>query len=192
MIFGQKKVVVIDPGHGGMDSGTIGINGLLEKDVVLNVTKEILKLNRVFFKEELDIYVTRSTDTLISLSDRNKLAKGLNADVFVSLHCNASQTFSRGIEVYVHNSDRENTKTSIGLGLSILDEATKELRLKKRGIKFNNFQVLREANNYPAVLVELGFMTNTDEADYFAKIKNVRAVSLSILLGIINHLKLGL
>lgn len=192
LIFGQKKVVIIDVGHGGNDTGPIAQNGLKEKDVVLNVAKEIIKLNKSLFEESLDIYVTRYKDTLISLSDRNRLAKALDADVFVSLHCNASPVVSKGIEVYIHNSDKEHSKASIGLGLSILNEATEKLGFIKRGVKFANFQVLREAENYPSVLVEMGYMTNADEADYYEKPKNIRAMALSILMGIINYLKLEL
>lgn len=66
-VFGQKKVIIIDPGHGGNDSGAIGINGTYEKDVVLKIAKEILKLNKSLFDSELDIYLTRYKDTLISL-----------------------------------------------------------------------------------------------------------------------------
>lgn len=192
LIFGQKKVVVIDVGHGGNDTGVIGINGLNEKNVVLDIAKQIIQLNKVVLHDEFDIYLTRYTDTLISLGDRNLLAKTLNADVFVSLHCNALPVVSKGIEVYVHNSDRENTKASIGLGLLILNETTEKLGFKKRGVRFANFQVIREAGKYPSVLVEMGFMTNTDEADYYEKPKNVRVMALAILMGITNYLKLEL
>ena len=169
-VFSQKKVVVIDPGHGGIDSGAIGVNNIYEKDVVLNVAKAILKLNKLLFDNELDIYLTRYNDTLISLSDRSRLTKSLKADVFVSLHCNTSQNNSRGMEVYVHHSKN---KKSIALGVSILNESTQKLGFEKRGVKFANFQVLRENIPYcPSILVEMGFMTNSDEADYFLEAKN--------------------
>ena len=105
-VFGQKKVIVIDVGHGGNDPGAIGVNNIQEKDVVLNIAKEILMLNKTIFNNQWDIYLTRYKDTLISLSDRSRLAKSLKADVFVSLHCNASSNNSKGVEVYVHNSDK--------------------------------------------------------------------------------------
>ncbi|HAI41082.1 MAG TPA: N-acetylmuramoyl-L-alanine amidase, partial [Maribacter sp.] len=73
----------------GKDAGAIGINGIQEKDVVLSIANAILKLNNDLEKP-LDIYLTRYKDTLISLSDRTKLAKALKADLFVSLHCNHS------------------------------------------------------------------------------------------------------
>jgi N-acetylmuramoyl-L-alanine amidase len=185
LVFGQKKVVVIDPGHGGVDSGAIGIDSTYEKDVVLNVAHEILKLNKSLFDNEWDIYLTRYKDTLISLSDRSRLAKSLDADVFVSLHCNASGKNSRGMEVYVHNS---NSKASIALGVAILNESTKKLGFEKRGVKFANFQVLQETiSYYPSVLVEIGFITNPDEADYFLEAKNIKALALAVLMGILSY-----
>ena len=188
-VFGQKKVVVIDPGHGGIDSGAVGLNGTYEKDVVLNVAKAMLKLNKSLFHNELDIYLTRYNDTLISLSDRSRLAKNLKADVFVSLHCNASGNNSRGMEVYVHNSESPNRMTSIALGVSILNESTQKLGFERRGVKFVNFQVLRETIlSCPSVLVEMGFMTNIDEADYFTKPKNIRAMALAVLTGVMECL----
>lgn len=193
-IFGQKKVIVIDPGHGGKDSGAIGVNDIQEKDVVLNIAKEILRLNKTILDYAFEIYLTRYKDTLISLSDRTRLAKQLNADVFVSLHCNhAKNSNAKGIEVYVHNSDSRFTNEAIDLGLAVLNESTRKLRFKKRGVKFANFQVLRETIAYhPSVLMEMGFMTNNDEADYFLKPNNAKAMALTVLIGITNYLSTGL
>lgn len=195
LIFGQnhvaKKVIVIDPGHGGKDSGAIGINGIQEKDVVLDTALEILRLNKTIFNNQLDIYLTRYKDTLISLSDRSRLTKGIKADVFLSLHCNASRNTSKGIEVYLHNSDNLNTKQSISFGLSVLNESTRKLGFKKRGVKFANFKVLREASAFcHAILVEVGFVTNSDEADFFLKPENIRAMALAVLMGLYNYLNI--
>lgn len=193
LIFGQKKVILIDPGHGGKDSGAIGVNGILEKTVVLNLAIAIIELNSSLLEDEFDIYLTRYKDTLISLSDRSQLAKHLNANLFVSLHCNASKTPSKGMEVYIHNSEYKNTKKSTVLGISILHESTQKLGFKTRGIKFANFQVLRDAAfSFPAVLVEMGFITDIDEAYYFLKPKNTQAIALAILMGITNYLNTGL
>ena len=195
LVFGQQKTIVIDPGHGGTDSGAIGINDILEKDVVLNVAKEVIGLNKTIFDERFTIYLTRYTDTLISLKDRSQLAKAHKADVFVSLHCNASSRTSQGIEVYVHNSEDEesHTKASIAIGLSISKETTGNLGFKERSVKFANFQVLRETVAYcPSILVEVGFVTNKDEAGYYLKSKNIRAMALAILMGLYNYFNTGL
>ena len=188
LVFGQveplKKTILIDVGHGGTDTGAIGINGIKEKDVVLNIAMEILRLNRTVMKGEHDIYLTRYRDTLISLRDRSRLAKSLNADVIVSIHCNASPNNAKGLEVYVHNTKNNNTKKSIVLGELINKEITQNLGYRTRGIKLANFQVLRETRNISAsILVETGFITQVDEADYLTKQKNRRAIALAILQG---------
>lgn len=195
VIFGQQKVIIIDPGHGGKDTGAIGTNSIQEKDVSLSIAKEIIRLNETLLNNEFDMYSTRYKDTLISLTDRSRLAESLKADVFVSLHCNASNTSAKGMDVYVHNTNDVEVliKKSIGMGLSILEESTLKLGFKKRAVRFANFQVLRENIEIrPAILIEMGFISSTDEADYFLKIKNIRAMALAILMGLYNYLNVGL
>lgn len=195
VIFGQQKVIVMDPGHGGKDTGAIGTNTIREKDVALRVAKEILRLNKTLLNNKFDMYSTRYRDTLISLTDRSRLAESLKADVFVSLHCNASNTSVKGMDVYVHNANDKEVliKKSIAMGLSILEESTLKLGFEKRGVKFENFQVLREnTTSRPAILIEMGFVTNPDEADYFLKPQNIRAMALAILMGLYNYLNIEL
>lgn len=141
VIFGQQKVIIIDPGHGGKDTGAIGTNSIQEKDVSLSIAKEIIRLNETLLNNEFDMYSTRYMDTLISLSDRSRLAESLKADVFVSLHCNASNTSAKGMDIYVHNTNDEEVliKKSIGMGLSILEESTLKLDFKKRAVRFDIF-----------------------------------------------------
>jgi len=192
MVFGQKalpkKVVVIDVGHGGVDSGAVGANGLLEKTVVLDVAKEMVRLNDSLLHAPVVMYLTRYTDTLVSLADRARLARELQADIFVSLHCNAAVGSSRGMEVYVPSSGNgELIKASAGLGWAILKESTEKLGLQRRKVIPANFQVLREtAGCCPAVLAELGFLTDDVEVEYFLKEKNQTAVALAVLIGIVH------
>ncbi len=177
-----QKRIIIDVGHGGKDSGAIGINSILEKDVVLSIAKMILERNKSVLDSNYEIYLTRYHDTLISLSDRSRLAKTLDADLFISLHCNASAKVAKGMEVYI---SKKVSREAVGLALSILNESTQNLGLKKRKVKFANFQVLREMDGIcPAVLVEFGFLTNETEAEYFLKTSNNRALALSVLMGV--------
>tara|TARA_R110000782_G_scaffold123537_2_gene214986 strand:- start:25 stop:657 length:633 start_codon:yes stop_codon:yes gene_type:complete len=187
IIFGQEtatqKIILIDVGHGGKDSGAIGINKIQEKDVVLDIALEILSLNKQS-KTPLDIYLTRYSDTLISLTDRTKLAKVLKADVFISLHCNHSNNpNARGIEVYVANTISQYSKEATWLAFELQASFKRQLGFESRGVKFANFQVLRETLDYfPAVLLELGFLSNRDENKYFSNLSNIRLSALSILL----------
>ena len=183
--FGQEidaqKRIVIDVGHGGKDYGAIGINGIKEKDIVLDIALEILRLND---KSEtpLDMYLTRYKDTLISLSDRTKLAKALNADLCISLHCNHSDNpKARGIEVYVGKTESGNSKESVWLAYQLQNQIKKQLGFESRGVKFANFQVLRDTiNDMPAVLLELGFLSNRDESNYFVKPESLSTLALVI------------
>ncbi|WP_047550433.1 N-acetylmuramoyl-L-alanine amidase [Psychroserpens sp. Hel_I_66] len=186
VIFGQElnaqKRIVIDVGHGGKDSGAVGINGIQEKDVVMSIANEISRLNNNLEKP-LDIYLTRYSDTLISLSDRTKLARALKADLFVSLHCNHSDNpDARGIEVYALRKQERFSKASVFIGYQIESALCKAIGCESRGIKFANFQVLRETADYcPAILIELGFLSNVDEAQYLIRKENVLTIALSIL-----------
>lgn len=188
--FGQSKssrktVIVIDPGHGGTDSGAIGINGIQEKKVVLNIAKEIVSLNKSGLGGPFEIYLTRNVDTPISLGDRSQLAGELKADLFISLHCNHSgNPIAKGVEVYVPKKG-EHLPESILLAFQLQKGMKQNIGLKSRGVNFANFQVLRETVDYcPTALVELGFLSNLDEAQHLTEDKNVLALALSLLSGL--------
>ena len=192
--FGQeiqkrKAVIIIDPGHGGKDSGAIRIGGHKEKELVLEVALKMLKWNKILLNNRYDIYLTRYTDTLISLSDRAKLAGVLRADLFISLHGNdANNPKAKGIEVFVHSSvkgKRENGKLAIKIATNIIKQLNEKLGYRSRGLKKANFQVLRQTiSTCPSVLVELGFLSNQDDADYITKKESINAVALAILMSI--------
>jgi N-acetylmuramoyl-L-alanine amidase len=194
-IFGQpgtpKKILVIDVGHGGKDAGALGINGVMEKDVVLQLANEILKLNEG--QNNLEIYLTRYSDSLISLSDRTKLARALKADVFISLHCNhAKNPGATGTEVFVARTAlSQNLRQSIYLAHQIHSGITSNFGIKSRGVKFANFQVLRETIALcPSILVELCFLSNLDEAEYLSENSNLKALAFSILNSLIKSSEL--
>ena len=97
------RTIVIDPGHGGHDTGAIGPDGLYEKDVVLDVA---LKVKDILEREypEYKVVMTRDSDVFIPLSKRAEIANMLNADLFLSIHANASpDRNARGIETYLLN-----------------------------------------------------------------------------------------
>ncbi|MGM1055496.1 MAG: N-acetylmuramoyl-L-alanine amidase family protein [Bacteroidota bacterium] len=178
----KKITIVIDPGHGGKDSGAKGYNDLKEKDITLILGLEILNLNSK--QNLLEIYLTRTTDTLISLHDRSKLAKALKPDLFISLHLNHSLNESAtGTEVFVARTQlTENLKESIFIANEIHNSLTSTLGFKARGVKFANFQVLRETIQFvPSILVEFCFISNKDEAQYLSENSNLKALAFSIL-----------
>ena len=189
IVFGQEmsaqKRIIIDVGHGGKDAGAIGIIKIQEKDIVLDIANAILKLNYDLDKP-LDIYLTRYKDTLISLSDRTRLAKILKADLFVSLHCNHSDNpNARGIEIYASKTQGEFSKESVFVGYQIEKTLCAAIGYESRGVKFANFQVLRETVGYcPSVLLELGFLSNEDEGNYISSYVNIKQIASTILKSI--------
>jgi len=97
-----KRRIIIDPGHGGHDPGAVGPGGLYEKDIVLDIAlkvQDLLKGNPLY-----DVYLTRRSDIFIPLEDRTAVANRKHADLFVSIHANASpRPQARGIETYLLN-----------------------------------------------------------------------------------------
>lgn len=178
----ENKVVVIDPGHGGIDSGAVGINGIEEKAIVLSIAKNIVEINNTVPNSKIDIYLTRYSDTLISLSDRTRLAIGIKADLFISLHCNQSENpNANGVEVFAPKQKGQHSNQSVFLAYIIEKALTTFIGIKSRGVKFENFQVLREmVDCCPAVLVEFGFLSQTDEAIYLSKEESQNAIALVI------------
>jgi N-acetylmuramoyl-L-alanine amidase len=181
----QKPIVVIDPGHGDGDSGAIGTNGILEKDVVLDIAKQCLQLNRSLFQDSLEIYLTRYTDTLITLGTRARLAIALGADAFVSLHCNqAPNENAQGFEIFLFPG-QANPKTTL-MATNLADSLHHRLGIYDRGIKYANFQVLRDTYGHcSSLLLETGFISNGVEAKFAKKTESQSAIALTILQSLI-------
>ena len=179
--------VILDPGHGGEDSGAIGVNGIYEKDIVIQVAREVIRLHKELYNSRLEIYLTRYTDTLISLADRTKLVKSLQADVLISLHCNDSPIKeSQGIEAYIQVSQSHRNlefgRESERLAQTLLIDFQNSMGYKIRGIKYDDFQVLRETRlTCPGVLLELGFISNEEEAMHVSRRESITGFAMVIL-----------
>jgi N-acetylmuramoyl-L-alanine amidase len=104
----KSRIVVIDPGHGGIDSGTTGVDGLLEKNLVLD---EALRLKKVLQRRGYLVHLTRDTDIYIPLGERVNIGRGYQADLFISLHADSNPDRSvDGLSVYTlseSGSDKE-------------------------------------------------------------------------------------
>lgn len=190
--YGQeldKLIIVIDPGHGGIDTGAIGLNGVAEKNIVLSIATKLDSLNTKFYKDHFEIYLTRYRDTLISLRDRTRLAKRLKAAAFISFHCNqAANKRARGTEVYVDEKQKLYTQSSIQLASFIQGELHDMLGFKSRGVKPANFLVLKgTTNSCPSVLLELGFLSAIEEAQYLTNEEKHNGIALAILEAIVKN-----
>ncbi|MDG0813051.1 N-acetylmuramoyl-L-alanine amidase [Cohnella rhizosphaerae] len=153
----QDKVytVVLDAGHGGSDSGAIGVSGKYEKNFNLAV---ILKVQALLATDpRIKLVMTRSGDTFPSLSDRYNLANSLNADLFLSVHANSNtKSTVSGTEVYYTRAE------SLAFANVVKQYATPATGLADRGVIQKSLAVTRETK-MPAVLFEAGYLSNAAE-----------------------------
>lgn len=152
-----STTIVLDPGHGGFDAGAIGPTGLTEKEVVLAIS---LKAAELLEDNGHQVILTRDDDTFVSLQDRVKLANNSDAGLFVSVHSNAAhRNTAKGIETY-HAPNRRSD--SYFLANTMQRSMISHLNLYDRGVKSDNFYVIRNTE-MPAVLLEIGFLSNREE-----------------------------
>jgi len=228
-----RRLIVVDAGHGGVDPGMKGPIGdgprFIEKDITLAVAKLLASDLR---SQGLDVLMTRTTDTLIALSDRGRIANRNKGDLFVSVHVNATgQRTSagareRGYETYflaeakteeasrVERMENEAVKFETGANAAkgdplsfIINDMAQNEHLREsndlaetiqngfrrfhpgrdRGVQQANFAVLR-GSFMPAVLVEIGFGTNSSEAAYLLDPDNQATIADSIAKSVVEYL----
>lgn len=207
----DQFIVVLDPGHGGTDPGNLGTGRLktTEKHVSLDVALKVGEYIKENYSNVKVVY-TRKGDTYPSLKERCDIANNANADLFISIHCNANdnkaasgaETFVMGLhkteeslkaamkenasiflekdheknyggfdpnnpDTYIILSMRENLylDQSINLAKKVQDQFRTRVGRKDRGVKQAGFWVI-SYTNMPSVLVELGFLTNSEEEDF--------------------------
>lgn len=159
------KVIILDPGHGGPNPGAIGVGPMPEKDVVLHIAYD---LKAMLEYAGAEVILTRSGDydpgqgRFSQLKARTRLANNAEGSVFVSIHANWHKDSSvRGAETYYY------TRTGKALADSLQGHLVRQTEASNLGSKFGNFYVLRNTR-MPAALVEVGFVSNRQEAELLA------------------------
>lgn len=196
-----KRVIVIDPGHGGTDPGTISADGVQEKDLTLAMG---LQLQRVLLARGYTVYMTRDSDNAVELPHRRALAQSLRADLLISMHADAhrdrnifglsiytlsekgSDAEARALAKKENDADKrsgaeragDNDVASILLALSQRDTMNKSSRFANDAIETLRDQtdilphkphrdaafVVLKSPVVPSVLIEMGYLSNPDEA----------------------------
>lgn len=160
--YAQKKVIIIDPGHGGLDLGAKENKPYCEEKRVSLATALLTKkyLDQLGYK----VILTRSSDSYIPLSKRVEKANKSNTAVFVSLHYNsAPNKQAEGIEIfYCPSKIKTKENASKKLANYVLGKVISRTKARSRGVKQASFYVIRETK-VPAVLLEGGFISNSQE-----------------------------
>ena len=174
-----KNKVVIDPGHGGTDYGAIR-EGINEKDITLDVSQKIVSILK---SKGYKYALTRKDDTYLGLQERCDFTEEENPEIFVSIHVNSAvATEPNGIEThYYHEPSKE-------LAEVIQKHLVKNIDSKDRGIIKSKFYVINHTE-VPAVLVEIGFLSNPEERAEIITEKRKQATAKAIAEGIIEYLK---
>ncbi len=183
----SDKTIIIDPGHGGSDPGAVGQMGLTEKEVVLDIGINLY--NHLKRETDADIFLTRREDVFVPLYRRTNMAHELNADLFISIHINGSERpTKRGIETY---ADYTASNKNWAFAWYLQDSLVNKLSLQDRGLKTENFHVLREttrnSSSMKSVLLEIGYITNIEDELFLKNGANRKKAALAIYQGLLNY-----
>lgn len=206
----DRPRVLIDCGHGGTDNGAIGCNGIKEKDVCLQVGLQIAQLLK---DKKIDARLTRDTDATLTLADRTLHANSQHADLFISVHANSGSALASGIETFclrphlfkINSTDTVDSEQQLfitklnekyqksfqladAVHSQIIQSAAKGQAVVDRHVKYAASQVLI-GTTMPAILVELGFVTNKNECALLSEKSYQQNLAQGIVAGIDKYLE---
>ena len=178
--------IVLDPGHGGEDSGAT-FHGLNEKDIVLDICLACLEKLQLFHW----VVLTRTSDLYIPLSDRTKIANWWKADLFVSVHCNADPDSdepgmpeAKGEEIWVYPG----SAMSLHVAQNVKEHVDSFFKDHPfRGIKESAGLFVLNHTKMPAILIETGFIDNINEHGAFQEPLTRRRIGLTLARGLLNY-----
>jgi N-acetylmuramoyl-L-alanine amidase len=176
----NSNKVVIDPGHGGTDYGAIR-EGINEKDITLDISKRV---QSILLSKGIKAVLTRDDDTFVSLEDRVDFSESEEPEIFISVHVNSAvSTDPNGIETHWYHD------YSKPLAEIIHKHFVKEIpTAKDRGLFKSKFYVINHTTS-PAVLCEIGFLSNPEERNEIITDKRKQQTAKAIAEGIIDYLK---
>lgn len=205
----SPKSIAIDCGHGGKDTGTIGVFNYAEKQVTLNVG---LELARLLKNEGFHVILTRDTDTEVALDERTRIANFKKADLFVSIHANnAANKHAQGVETFwmdpallktvssemdqagttiacAWQSEKcqESNKLACAIHKNLLQSLNARYTVSDRSVRKAVSQVLLGFKG-PSVLVEVGYLSNPDEAKRLAQLEVQKVIAQGMCNGITSY-----
>lgn len=187
-----RPAVVIDPGHGGEETGAIGWHtGVPEKQITLAIAGYCRDYLR---QQNIRVIMTRSSDRMMNaeskdhdLHDRAQLADKVEADLFVSIHADQYDETVHGSKVF-YSEINPYTDQSQELAGYVFDELIGELGSRPLGVFMEDFIVLRE-NSVPAILVETGFVSHREEEQKLITPSYQKKAGMAIAKGIMAYLK---
>ena len=185
----SDRIVVLDAGHGGTDSGKVGINGVKEKDINLTITNSVKK---ILEKENIQVIMTRETDEQLAQSKvedlkyRVSLMNEKKPSLAVSIHQNSYHEENVfGAQVFYYKTSTEGEKAA-----AVIQEALQEVNPENtKKIKANDTYYLLKKTEVPTVIVECGFLSNYAEAEKLVSEDYQKKLAEAVTKGILQYLK---
>lgn len=180
-----EKVIVVDAGHGGNDVGAYTKDmSHYEKNVNFSIQSY---LKEMLGQEDIKVYYTRLGDEKVYLNPRVDLANAVNADMFISIHCNSSDYSSpKGSEVLYSTKIQEKAAiSSERLATILLDNLVQEAGLDKRGVVNGDDIYIISKSQVPVALIEVGFISNKEDLNFLKEEENHRLIAEGIYKGIL-------
>jgi N-acetylmuramoyl-L-alanine amidase len=179
-----RPKIVIDPGHGGEDTGATAGGTPYEKDIVLDIA---LHVRRALRRRHYNVITTRKGDEFISLWKRAGIANNDHADLFVSIHANSCDRGDvSGIEIYY--ADDGHRLESLTAARFIQQSLVRTTLAKDRGIRSGSYAVLVRTR-CPSVLVEVGYLSNAKESDLLSTGLYRKKIADGIVNGVVAYLR---
>lgn len=185
-----KKVVLIDPGHGGFDPGKLGTNGENEKDINLKISE---KLQEYLEQSGSFVILTRNEDESLAnsknqdLKERKNLANTGGADIMVSIHQNSfPKSRAKGAQVFYYNSSKEGKFLAQCIQDNLREFVSPS---NNREIKANTDYYILRTTQIPSVIVECGFLSNDEEERELNTKSYQEKIAWAIYMGIIDYFK---
>lgn len=192
-----ERIIIIDAGHGGEDPGAVGINGSYEKDLNLEIAMEI---GALLTEKGYTVIYTRTEDKMLYTPDENikgmrklsdlknrcLLTEKYEDPILISIHMNTygASKYS-GLQVYYSDKDQESNRLAKCIQSSVKEITQPE---NTRTVKNGKSLYLLENSNGTAVIIECGFLSNTDECEKLSQKEYQKQLSFSIVCGIINYM----
>lgn len=174
-----KIYIVLDPGHGGSDCGALR-NKIYEKDITLDISKRVEKLLE---KKGYEVFMTRTTDETVSLQERVEISENIQPDAFISIHVNSSNSSTpKGLETHYYKDN------SLVLAKTLHASMLNHINAANRGLFKSKFYVINHTTA-PAVLVEIGFISNDSERAQLVTENRKQATAKAIAEGIDDYFK---
>tara|TARA_R110000868_G_scaffold56972_1_gene176404 strand:- start:503 stop:1129 length:627 start_codon:yes stop_codon:yes gene_type:complete len=176
----QAFLILVDPGHGGKDAGyVLDEKGLIEKDLSLNFAQRLIEVSKGF--PDIKVISTRNSDEFLDLKERVAISKAVKANLFISIHMDAhNNTTTQGMSLMIDENSKYKSE-SLTLAESIISQLNSEASVNIQSDISNLDSYVLQNVDCPAIMLNLGFLSNSADADFINTDDNIDALCKDLI-----------